>query len=155
MTSHSESAAEVFGLSNQDRRAIETLYRAFSDHDPSLLDQAVSPDWEDIPRAPHQQPGREGMKPIIKEFIAAFPDVTVKIHEIIGVPGRAAVRAEIAGTHAGEWFGVAPTGKRFVFPIHEFHRMENGLVTHTWHLEDWLGWMNQVGAAGAARELSR
>ena len=155
MTNHSVSTPEVFGLSAQDRRAVEMLYRAFSEHDPSLLDQAVAPDWDDIPLAPHQHPGREGMKPLIEQFVAAFPDVRVKIHEIIGAPGRAAVRAEIVGTHGGEWFGVAPTGKRFTLPIHDFHHIQSGRVTRTWHLEDWFGWMNQVGAVGNAQEESR
>jgi len=56
------------------------------------------------------------------------------------------VRAEITGTHKGAWFGVAPTNKTYRIPIHEFHHIENGRLTHTWHLEDWFGWLNQVGA---------
>lgn len=134
------------GLTSEELRAVETLYRAFSEGDPDLLDQAVAADWQDIPLAPHQQPGREGMKPLIAGFVTAFPDLEIRIHEVIGAPGRAAVRAEITGTHKGEWLGIAPTGKRFVIPVHEFHRIENGRLTHTWHLEDWFGWLNQVGA---------
>ena len=139
-------------LSEEDRMAIETLYRAFSEHAPDLLDQAVTADWEDIPLAPGQVPGRDGMKPLIRGFSAAFPDAKVTIHEIIGAPGRAGVRAEITGTHQGEWFGVAPTGRNFTLPIHEFHRVENGRVTHTWHMEDWFGWLHQIGAMGAVEE---
>jgi steroid delta-isomerase-like uncharacterized protein len=141
-----EDAPKIFGLTREERRAVETLYRAFSEADPDLLDAAVTADWQDIPLAPHQQPGREGMKPLIREFAAAFPDLKITIHEIIGAPGRAAVRAVITGTHAGAWFGVAPTGKSFTIPIHEFHAIENGRLTHTWHLEDWFGWLLQVGA---------
>jgi len=136
------------GLTAEEQRAIETLYRAFSDRNPDLLDEAVAPVWQDIPLAPHQAPGREGMKPLIRQFSAAFPDAKVTVHEIFGVPGRAAVRAEISGTHRGEWFGVPATGKAFVLPIHEFHRIENGRLTHTWHMEDWFGWLHQVGALG-------
>ena len=148
----SKTGPEVFGLNAEDRRAVETLYRAFSEHDPDLLDEAVTPDWRDIPLAPHQAPGRDGMKPLIRGFSAAFPDAMVTIHEIIGAPGRAAVRAEISGTHSGEWFGVPATGVRFVLPIHEFHRIENGRLTHTWHLEDWFGWLHQVGAPASVEE---
>jgi steroid delta-isomerase-like uncharacterized protein len=139
---------QAFGLTEEERRAVETLYRAFSEHNPDLLDEAVTLDWQDIPLAPHQAPGREGMKPLIRGFSEAFPDAKVTIHEIIGVPGRAAVRAEISGTHRGDWFGVPATGKPFVLPIHEFHRIENGRLTHTWHMEDWFGWLHQVGAMG-------
>ncbi len=139
---------QVFGLTAEERHAVETLYRAFSEHNPDLLDEAVTPDWQDIPLAPQQAPGRDGMKPLIRGFSAAFPDAKVTVHEIIGVSGRAAVRAEISGTHRGEWFGVPATGKAFVLPIHEFHRIENGRLTHTWHMEDWFGWLHQVGALG-------
>ena len=37
-------APEVFGLADEDRLAVETFYRAFSEGDPDLLDQAVTPD---------------------------------------------------------------------------------------------------------------
>lgn len=137
------------GLADRDRIAIETLYRAFSEHNPDLLNEAVAEDWQDIPLAPGQAAGREGMKPLIRGFSAAFPDARITIHEVIGAPGRAGVRAEITGTHRGAWFGVAPTGIRFILPIHEFHHVRDGRVTHTWHMEDWFGWLRQVGAMGA------
>ena len=145
---------KLTGLTDKDRLAVETLYRAFSDGEPELLNQAVTPDWQDIPLAPGQAPGREGMKPLIKGFAAAFPDLGITIHEIIGAPGRAAVRAEITGTHAGEWFWVAPTHKAFRMPIHEFHHIEDGRITHTWHLEDWFGWLCQVGAWPTQKEIA-
>jgi len=139
-------ATKVTGLDERDRQAVETLYRAFSEGNPDLLDQAVTPDWQDIPLAPGQAPGREGMKPLIRGWLAAFPDTRVVIHDIFGVPGRAAVRAEITATHKGEWFGITPTNMAFRMPIHEFHALQDGRITHTWHLEDWFGWLNQVGA---------
>lgn len=114
----------------------------------------VTPDWQDIPRALGQQPGREGMKPLIERFAVAFLDAEVTIHGIIGGPGGAVARAEITGTHQGSWFGIAPTGKRFVVPLHEFHRIEDGRLTHTWHLEDWFGWLNQVDALPSNTETT-
>lgn len=139
------NAMKAGGLSEDEHLAVETFYSAFT-QGPDLLDGAVTSDWQDIPLAPCQTPGRDGMKPLIQAFLAAFPDAKVVIHEIIGVPGRAAVRAEITGTHKGHWFGVAPTGKAFRLPIHEFHAIRDGRLTHTWHLEDWFGWLHQVGA---------
>lgn len=141
-----EEGPRISGLTDEERHAVEMLYRAFSEADPDLLDEAVAADWQDIPLAPHQAPGRDGMKPLIRAFAAAFPDIGITIHEIVGAAGRVAVRATITGTHAGPWFGVAPTGKSFAMPIHEFHAIENGRLTHTWHLEDWFGWLHQVGA---------
>lgn len=96
-----------------------------------------------MPLAPGQAPGREGMKPLIQGFVAAFPDTVVTIHEIIGSPGRAGVRAQIDATHAGQWFGVPPSGRTFTMALHEFHHIRHGQLTRTWHLEDWFGWLHQ------------
>jgi predicted ester cyclase len=149
--SHENTAASG-GLADSDRAAIETLYRAFSEHDPDLLDEALAEAWQDIPLAPGQAAGREGMKPLIRAFSAAFPGARVTVHEVISAPGRAGVRGEITGTHKGEWFGIAPTGARFTLPIHDFHHVREGLITHTWHMEDWFGWLHQVGAMGAREQ---
>ncbi len=147
----SEKEVVVSGLTAEERNAVETFYKAFEGR-PELLNEAVTEDWQDIPLAPDQQPGREGMKPLIEGFKAAFPDTKVKLHEIIGAGGRVAVRATISGTHLGDWFGVAATGKAFEMPIHEFHHIADGMLTHTWHLEDWLGWLFQVGAWPAGKQ---
>ena len=142
-----EVTPHINGVTDPERRAIETLYRTFNEGKPELLDRAVTSDWQDRPLAPHQAPGRDGIKPLIAEFKTAFPNLNIRILEMIGASGRIAVRAEITGTHIGKWFGVPPTGKSFAIPIHEFHHIENGRITHTWHLEDWFGWFNQIGAS--------
>ena len=134
------------GLTRAQQQAIENLYRAFNDHDPDLLEHALAADWEDIPLGPGQQPGLAGMKPVIGLFTAAFPDVRITILDIFGRDGRAAVRAQITGTHAGEFFGIAPTSKPIAIAIHEFHHLSADRITRTWHLEDWFGMLNQVGA---------
>ncbi|KGM33761.1 ester cyclase [Inquilinus limosus] len=134
------------GLTAEDRHAVETLYRAFADHDPDLLDEAVTPDWLDIPPAPGQGPGPDGLKPVIRAFLKAFPDLDVTIEDMFGRDGRAGVRAQITGTHRGEWFGIAPTGRRVTVALHDFHHLRDGRISHTWHLEDWFGMLQQVGA---------
>jgi len=128
-----------------ERIAVETLYRAFSEQDPDLVDAVLAPGWDDIPLAPGQAAGPAGIKPIIRSIGAAFPDVHITIHDMVQQPGKIAVRAEISGTHLGELFGIAPTGKKVSFRLHEFHTLANGLVTTTWHMEDWFGLFLQLG----------
>lgn len=138
-------------LSTQDRATVDLFYRAFAG-ELELLDQVVTPDWQDIPLAPGQAPGPEGIKPMIVGLKQAIPDVAIKVHEVIADGDRIGVRAEITGTHTGAWFGVAPTGRTFTVALHEFHRIEDGRLTHTFHLEDWFGWLNQVGAWPASKD---
>jgi predicted ester cyclase len=128
-----------------ERMAVETLYRAFSEKNPDLVDGVLAPEWADIPLAPGQGPGPEGIKPIIRGFIDAFPDVKIVIHDLIQVPGQIAVRAEITGTHRGELFGISPTGKHVSMRLHEFHTLVDERVTTTWHMEDWFGLFLQLG----------
>ncbi len=146
-----DDMTQVGGFSAQDRATVETFYRAFAG-EPDLLDQVVAPGWQDIPLAPGQGPGPEGIKPLIRAFKEAFPDLAITVHDMIAEGSRIGVRAEITGTHTGTWFGVAPTGRRCTVALHEFHRIENGRLTHTWHLEDWFGWLNQVGAWPKSKE---
>lgn len=128
-----------------ERLAVETLYRAFSDKNPDLVDTVLAPQWEDIPLAPGQGPGPEGIKPIIRGFGDAFPDVHIAIQDMIQLPGQIAVRAEISGTHKGVFFGIAPTGKEVSVRLHEFHKLSEGRITTTWHMEDWFGLFIQIG----------
>ncbi|KAB7895573.1 ester cyclase [Rouxiella sp. S1S-2] len=128
-----------------EKKAVEKIYQAFSLQNPDLIDEAVTPDWEDIPLAPGQAPGPQGLKPIIRAFMAAFPDVQIVIHDLIQVPGQIAVRAEITGTHKGSFMGIEPTGKFVSIRLHEFHRLNGERVTTTWHLEDWFGVFMQLG----------
>lgn len=133
-------------LSTVETRAIETLYRAFNEHNPDLLDEVCTPDWQDIPLVPGQGPGPEGLKRLMPGLWKAFPDLEIVVHDLIAAPGHVGVRASMVGTHLGEIHGVPPTGKKVNIALHEFHRLHNGKVTHTWHLEDWFGMLYQVGA---------
>ena len=133
-------------LTAEEIQAIETFYSAWKRQRPDLLDEAVTPDWQDIPLAPHQVPGPQGLKDIIAAFVAACPDVEIIIHEIFGVHERAGVRAEIAFTHTGEVLGIPPSGNRVAVALHEFHYLKDGKLTHTWHLEDWFGLLMRSGA---------
>lgn len=126
------------------------MYRAFSEKNPDLLDIAVTADWDDIPLAPGQDPGPAGLKPILLGVIDALPDVHITVHDMIQVPGRIGVRAEITGTHLGTLFGIPATGKKVSVRLHEFHELDGHRITRTWHLEDWFGMFIQLGRFPAA-----
>lgn len=80
----------------EERLAVEMFYRAFSDQDPDMVDGVLAPNWEDIPLAPGQDHGPEGIKPIIRSVMEAFPDVQITIHDMIQVSGKIGVRARSA-----------------------------------------------------------
>lgn len=133
-----------------ERQAVETLYRAFSDKNPDLVDSVLAPTWDDIPLAPGQAPGPAGIKDIIRSFVQALPDVHITVYDVVQEPGKVAVRAEITGTHLGEIFGIPATGRAVAFRLHEFHVLKDMKLTTTWHMEDWFGFFMQIGQFPAA-----
>ena len=126
-------------LSPGQRQSLEHFYAALGTHDVDLVDQALTSDWEDIPRAPGQAEGPEGVKLIFRMLLSAFPDLSVEITEVLAEAGRAAARVIVTGTHRGDLFGVPARGKFVRFALHEFHEFEGSRVRRTYHLEDLFG----------------
>ena len=133
-------------LSVDQRRSLEHFYGALGTHDVDLVDQALASDWEDIPLAPGQAGGPEGIKPIYRMLISAFPDLSLEITEVLAEASRAAVRVSVTGTHRGGLFGVPASGKFVRFALHEFHEFAGDRLCRTYHMEDLFGLFTQIGA---------
>jgi len=56
-------------------------------------------------------------------------------------------RSTFSGKHSGEFMGHAPTGKNFTAKAVDVHHFnDEGMVTHTYHVEDWVAVLAQIGA---------
>ncbi len=64
-------------------------------------------------------------------FFDLFPDIKINILEIFGMHERAGVRAEMTFTRDREFLGIHPNNKKVTVPIHEFHYLKEGKITHT------------------------
>ncbi|MCU1250036.1 MAG: putative ester cyclase [Edaphobacter sp.] len=133
-------------LSAKEWEALNTFYAAIDQHDFRLLHDALAPDWADLPPEPGQAPGPEGVKPILKRLIDAFPDLQATMEEAIAEEHRAAIRVILSGTHLGSLLGIQPTGQRIVLSIHEFHEFVDGRIAVTRHMEGWMDLFAQLGS---------
>ncbi|WP_280314950.1 ester cyclase, partial [Nocardia wallacei] len=129
---------------------IETLYRGLSG-DVALLDDVMAPEWGDASSGPAS--GRAGIERLVAAVNHAFSQFTIVVQTVVDGRGEdgngmVAVRGEMRGVHEGEWLGVPATGKAVRIRIHEFHEISDGLVIRSWGLEDWFGWLRQVGGGG-------
>jgi predicted ester cyclase len=70
----------------------------------------------------------------------------IEILDMLVQDDRVGVRAEVSGTQSGPLLGIAATEKPIRFAIHSFHELRDGLVSKTWHLEDWLSVFRQLDA---------
>ena len=133
-------------LSPGQRQSLEHFYNALGTRDVDLVDRALTSDWEDIPLAPGQTAGPEGVKPIFRMLISAFPDLSTEISEVLAEAGRAAARVIVTGTHRGDLFGAPASGKFVSFALHEFHEFDGDRLRRTYHMEDLFGLFMQIGA---------
>lgn len=93
--------------------------------------------------------GREGFKQLLGVFRAAFPGFQTTIEDVIAEGDRVAVRHTHHATQTGEFSGIPPTGKHVVVPGIEMLRIRDGQIVEFWHLDDFLGLMQQLGVIPA------
>lgn len=109
--------------------------------------QLFSPDVVSIPTPPGG-PGAQGMLNTVAFLGQVVPDLSWEPQEIIETgDNRFVVRGLATGTPVGPFFGVDPaTGKSFEIMSIDIVTVEDGLITHVYHLEDWTGAVAQLTA---------
>ena len=76
-----------------------------------------------------------------------FPDFTITHEDLVVTGDKVGVRSVSSGTHSAELLGVATTGRKVSYRAFDFHRIENGRIAESWHLEDYFALLNQLGAS--------
>ncbi len=92
--------------------------------------------------------GPEGTKQIVQMVRSAFPDYWVKIDLMAAEADRVGARISQGGTHQGDFFGIAPTGKEVTWTEMAILRIGDGKILATWFDSDIAGLMQQLGVAG-------
>jgi steroid delta-isomerase-like uncharacterized protein len=95
------------------------------------------------------QRGREAIESVYKLWFTAFPDYQFLQEELIIDDQRVAVIARIVGTHEGEFFGMAPTGRRFECRVVFVYTLKNGQIVHERRILDFTGVLLQIGVLKA------
>lgn len=124
---------------------VKGFYQAFASHSKDQLDTVLAADWVDVPLAPGQGPGLAGMKTAMDGFYASFPDFTPTNDDFIASGDKVVVRSTITATQRGPFAGVAPSNKRISVMAIDIHRICDGRIVQTWHVEDWLSGLFQMG----------
>lgn len=75
----------------------------------------------------------------------ALPDLTLTIEDMVAEGDRVAVHATASATHAGAFYGAAPTGERLEWTAMLIARVEDGVVTDVRVLRDVFGILQQLG----------
>ena len=76
---------------------------------------------------------------------SAFPDIVVKVDDVIAEGDLVAARCRVFGSHSGELSGVAPTNAPVDFKGMVFIRVSDGKIVESWNCFDFLKMSRQLG----------
>ncbi len=111
-----------------------------------VLDELLSPNYiNHSPGMPNPPAGPEGLKPIVSAIREAFPDLNYEIQNIVIAEDQVAVHTIMRGTHKGDFFGLAPTGKTVEISQMQIERIQDGKIIEHWRVTDELSMMRQLG----------
>ncbi len=123
----------------------QTFYAAFDTNRPQLLDDVISNDWKAIPAVHGNPGGLAGQKGTVGYLHSVFEDLRYIVLELIdGGPGIVDARARLTGLQVGEFLGVAPTRRTIALDTIEVHKIANGKIFQTDHIEDFWGAYQQM-----------
>jgi steroid delta-isomerase-like uncharacterized protein len=141
-------SSSAFGQGDNMKTDVILWYEAFNRKDTALLERVLSEKWVDIPPAPNQPPGAEGAKQILVELTTAFPDLKIKIEDVLQDGNKVIVRSEISGTQRNPLVGFPAKNRRMAIQAIDIHEFKDGKILRTWHTEDWLTGLHQLGILG-------
>jgi steroid delta-isomerase-like uncharacterized protein len=76
--------------------------------------------------------------------LKGLPDLSVAIEASLSSADMAAASFVYTGTHQGEYFGVAPTGKSLRFTSCDIFRIRDGRIAEHWGMGDIAGTLAQL-----------
>jgi predicted ester cyclase len=80
--------------------------------------------------------GPDGYRQNHRRWRDAFPDLHVRIDDIIAERNLVAIHMTWSGTHRDEFRGIAPTGKYMEWASTQFRRIERGMIVEGWGVTD-------------------
>ena len=116
-----------------------------------VIDELVADDFvnRDTSIPPGVGSDREGLKQLAQGYVAAFPDMELKVEDQVAEGDKVVSRWSARGTHKGELMGIPATGKQATVTGITIDRLESGKIVESWNNWDTLGLLQQLGAVPA------
>lgn len=102
-----------------------------------VLYELVSPDFINHTAAPGMNNGREGMIQFLQHVLkAAFPDLTVEIHDQLAEGDKVTTRKSFHATHTGPLMGIPPTQKKIRLDVIDIVTLRDGQYVEHWGMSN-------------------
>ena len=107
----------------------------------------LSDDIVEHEEIPGLAPTKEGIKDFFRMYRAAFPDLQMRVEDIVASGDKAVARVRTTGTNQGEFMGMPASGKSIDVQLIDIMRFgADGLIREHWGVLDALSMMQQLGA---------
>jgi predicted ester cyclase len=97
--------------------------------------------------------GHADIERVYRLWFSAFPDIRYTSDEILVDGDRVVEIARLSGTHAGDFFGLPPTGRHVEVLVALLLKVGDGLVLEERRIYDFTGVLVQVGVLKAKPNL--
>ncbi len=123
------------------RRLID---EAFNQGRTEVIPELVHADY--VYRSPGEQvDGATGLQALVTGYRTAFPDLHVRIDELVATDDTTVTSLTLTGTHRGDLLGIAPTGKPVEVHAMVRSRFRDGRIADEWELLDMQSLLEQLG----------
>src|SRR5690348_16578991 len=133
--------------SEENEKLVLEHYESFvHKRDADAVRKQLAPDFRDHEMPPDTPPGPEAALRYRAMLHTAFPDLQIKVEDILAEGDRVAVRATWTGTHRGllPLMPFPVTNCAFSFTGMVFWRIRDGKIIERWATIDRLGLQQQL-----------
>jgi predicted ester cyclase len=128
----------------QNMEVARSFYSLINGGDAEKWKSAFAPNWKAHPPLPIAPDQIAGYQQVIGAFRAGVPDLVVKQVEVIANDDVVAVRSKVTGKNTQKLFGQPASNRNMAFTAMDIHRIVDGKIVETWHVEDFLSMNKQL-----------
>lgn len=119
-----------------------------------IVDELMTEDFAYHNPPPGIPGDRAGFKDFVRYLHSAFADHVYALHDQIAAGDRVVERWSMTMTHAGDFLGIPPTGKRVTLTGVGIARLDAGRIAEMWEECDLLGLCQQLGSFPAQEAVA-
>jgi predicted ester cyclase len=112
----------------------------------AAIDEFMATDFvehEQLP--PGTPPGRDAARFFFTQWRQGFPNGRARLDMEIAEGDFVVCHETWTGSHTGEFFGIAPSGKAVTFKVIDIVRITGDKIREHWGVTDNFGLMQQIG----------
>lgn len=136
---------------SDNKALLRSFHDSMNSRDPEIIataiDKFIEPDVVFHTPSSINATGAQVIKQVWAMLLRAFPDLHVKVEDVVAEGDKVVYRNTVTGTHQGEYRGMAPTGRSVTYSEIFIVRLANGRIAEIWGVVDVHSQLLQLGGA--------